>query len=129
MPPPIKEFVPGHISWEEAATVSEEYAEVLAREELGHKLFVDGDGTIRWVPNEARKIEIMNHYGALDLNDLFRKGADKNDPKVRELYKCLGYSLSGFWEVFYWETNNRHQIKYQGRMSDEQYTWLLLRYA
>jgi hypothetical protein len=46
---------------------------------------------------------------------LFMAGADKNDPRIRELYKHIGYSLYGFWEVFYWEVNNDRGYQYMGR--------------
>lgn len=105
----------GTISWEDAAAVCEDYAEVLEREELGHELCVDEHGTIRWVANPEKEQEIMDEFGAVDLNHLFMKGANKNDPRIRELYKHIGYSLYGFWEVFYWEANNERAWEYQGR--------------
>ena len=48
----------------------------------------------------------MQEFGAKDLNDLFIKGANKNDPRIRELYRWIGYSIFGYWEVFYWDWNN-----------------------
>jgi len=107
----------GPISWEAAAALDEEYAKVLEREELGYDLYIDNANVLRWVPNPERVEEIMNEFGAKDLNDLFgRCNADKNDPKIRELYKAMGYSLSGFWEIFYWEVNNEDAWAYQGRL-------------
>jgi len=114
----VSELKEGPMSWEDAAAISEEYAEVLEREELGHELYVNEHGTIRWVADPEKEQEIMDEFGARDLNDLFMKGADKNDPRVRELYKHIGYSLFGFWEVFYWEVNNDCAHQYQGRKTD-----------
>lgn len=111
----MSELKPGQISWEDAAAVSEEYAEVLETEELGHELYVSDHGTIRWVANPEMEQKIMDEFGARDLNDLFMKGADKNDPRIRELYKHIGYSLFGFWEIFYWEVNNELAYQYMGR--------------
>ena len=111
----MSERKPGPISWEEAAKISPDYAEILETEELGHELCIDEHGTVRWVENPEREQEMMEMFGAKDLNDLFRKGADKNDPLIRELYKNMGYSLYGFWEIFYWEVNNPHAHKYLGR--------------
>ena len=105
----------GPISWDAAAKISPEYAEVLATEELGHELYVDDHGTIRWVANPEKEQEIMDEFSASDLNQLYINGARKNDPRIRELYKHIGYSLFGFWEVFYWEVNNPHAYKYLGR--------------
>jgi len=111
----MSELKPGPISWEDAAAISEEYAEILETEELGHELYVNEHGTIRWVADPEKEQEMMDMFGARDLNDLFMKGADKNDPRIRELYKHIGYSLYGFWEIFYWETNNELAYQYQGR--------------
>lgn len=103
---------PGPISWKAAAAISEDYEEVLERETI-HDLVVDEHGTIRWAECPAREKEIMNIFGATDLNDLFgRCRADKNDPLIRELYKCMGYSLYGYWEVFFWEMNNPRADEY-----------------
>jgi hypothetical protein len=108
----------GPISWEDAAKLSDEYAEVLATEEFGHELYIDDHGVLRWVKNYEKEQEIMDEFGASDLNQLFARGADKNDPRIRELYKHIGYSLSGFWEIFYWEVNNPQAYKYFGRNAD-----------
>lgn len=117
----------GPISWEEAAAFDEEYSYVLEREFVDCELYVDSHYVIRWKKNPEREKEIMKMYGAKDLNDLFgRGGVSKNDPIIRELYKVIGYSLYGFWEIFYWEVNNPRQVEYQGRMPDEQYAWLRL---
>ena len=70
--------------------------------------------TYRWKAYPEREKEIMDHFGATNLNDLFAKGADKNDPLIRELYRCMGYSLSGYWEIFYWEVNNEKADEWVG---------------
>ena len=105
----------GPISWDDAAKLAPEYREVLSVEEFGHELHVNEHGTLRWVANPEKEQEIMDEFGASDLNQLFARGADKNDPRIRDLYKCMGYSLFGFWEVFYWEVNNPRAYKYLGR--------------
>jgi len=92
----------GNITWAQASAIADEYKQVLDREFQGHQLYVDKHGTIRWVADPERENEIMAEFGARDMNDLYLKGGDKNDPRMRELYKHIGYSLSGFWEVFYW---------------------------
>lgn len=104
------------ITWTEVANICEEYKEVLTCEEFGHKIIVDKNGTIRWEDYPSRAQEIMDQFGAKNLNDLFgRCGADKNDPIIRELYKCIGYSINGFWEIFYWEVNNDRADEYNCR--------------
>ena len=85
----------------------ESYAEVLEQEIYhGHRIIRDNHGTMRWEQFPDREKEIMSIFGASDLNDLFSRGATKNNPLIRELYRCIGYSLSGYWEIFYWEWNN-----------------------
>lgn len=107
----------GPINWEEASKICDDYKDVLDTEYLGHQLYVDEHGTIRWEADPELEKIIMDEYNAKDLNDLFMKGAKKNDPIIRELYKHIGYSLYGFWEIFYWEVNNELAHEYKGRKS------------
>ena len=96
------------VSRTEIALVSDEYKDVMYGERFhGHKIVEDEHGTYRWVADPEKEQAIMDEFGAKDLNDLFgRCRADKNDPKVRELYRHIGYSIFGYWEVFYWDWNN-----------------------
>jgi len=85
----------------------ESYLQVLGQEIYhGHKIIRDKHDTIRWEAFPVREQAIMDQFGASDLNELFSEGATKNNPLIRELYRCIGYSLSGYWEVFYWNRNN-----------------------
>lgn len=115
------DFSKGEISWTEAATICEDYKKVLLCEQLGHPLHIDKNGTLRWAAKPEREKEIMESIGAKDLDDVYTIYYDqyspqfdvpaKNNDLIRELYKCRGYSLSGFWEVFYWDWNNEHADK------------------
>jgi len=126
----MSDLKPGHISWMSAASISSEYKQVLKREHYGHELYVDKHNTIRWVKNPEKEKEIMEEFGASDLNDLFgRCRADKNDPRIRELYKHKGYSLFGFWEIFYWRVNNPCACEYKGRLAGEAETKKKVRYV
>jgi hypothetical protein len=85
----------------------ETYAEIIAGERAhDHRIIVDDHGTYRWEANHEMEEILMDHFGAKDLNQLFFNGAKKNDPLVRYLYRCMGYSLSGYHEIFYWDWNN-----------------------
>jgi len=105
-----------YISWTEVAAMNDEYFAVLHCEPLGHLLHVDKNGTIRFEEKPERAKEIMDSVGAKDLNEFYEIYYDqftpdydepaKNNKLFRELYKCRGYSINGFWEVFYWEMNN-----------------------
>lgn len=53
---------------------------------------------------------MLFNNGFLDLNKvivfLLKKGYDQNSEIYRKLYRDLGYSLSGYFDVFYWDMNN-----------------------
>lgn len=101
-----------YISWVDASKVAENYEEVLRCEPMGHKLYTDEFGTIRWEPDADRVAEIFEEFGVDDLNGFARTGVHKNTDIYRELYKCIGYSLDGFWEIFYWEINNEDAAEF-----------------
>lgn len=44
----------------------------------------------------------------ISLNYLVEIGYldNKNSEKYRALYRYIGYSLYGYWEIFYWKVNN-----------------------
>ncbi len=78
-----------------------------------HQIIEDEHGTLRWrhQPIVRRLID-----DKLNLNDLMVMlgimGHDKNSEVVRKLYRDMGYSLFGYWEVFYWEMNNPEADEY-----------------
>ena len=71
-----------------------------------HEIIMDKHGTIRWKEDSF----IRKFTDDCSLNDIVMgfhsKGNDKNTESYRELYRKMGYSLSGYWEVFYWNMNN-----------------------
>lgn len=71
-----------------------------------HQVFEDEYGILRWVPNE----EYLKSISGICFNDvvakLLARGLDKNCEEYRKTYRYIGYSLRGYWEVFYWEGNN-----------------------
>jgi len=86
----------------------ETYREILDIEtHHNHEIIEDEHGTLRWksVPKVRQLIDTK-----LNLNDLWMLlralGHDKNSEFTRHLYRSMGYSLFGYWEVFYWEVNN-----------------------
>lgn len=101
------------VSWTEVAAASDEYKEILRREKHFHPIIVNEHGTYRWLANEQRAREMMKEYfNAHDYNTMFFNGAHPNDPIVREIYRHSGYSIFGYWEVFYWEANNEEADEY-----------------
>lgn len=68
---------------------------------------------IRWKENP----NVTKILSLISLNDLipllYELGYDKNSEIYRKLYRDMGYSLSGYWEIFYWEMNNEYANDYQ----------------
>lgn len=87
--------------------------EILQREPHNHEI-IERDGILRWKENSS--IRFLFDKNIIDLNhvvsELLDKGFDKNSEPYRQLYRDLGYSLYGYWEIFYWEGNNRHTLDY-----------------
>jgi len=85
-----------------------DYQEIFEKEaHHKHEIVEDDNGTLRWKQDEKVR-EILDK--SVNLNDLWylfhTMGMDKNSEHVRKLYRDMGYSLSGYWEIFYWEVNN-----------------------
>ena len=76
-----------------------------------HPIILDGNGVLRWQANPT--VEMVFELSCLDLNKLITKLDGKNSEEYRRLYRDLGYSLSGYWEVFYWDLNNEDWYKYR----------------
>jgi hypothetical protein len=93
----------------------EDYAEIFNKESHhAHRVIEHENGTLRWEadPTVTKTLEKIN------LNDLWylfhTMGLTKNSEPVRKLYRDMGYSLSGYWEIFYWEVNNEEADEYDG---------------
>jgi hypothetical protein len=77
-----------------------------------HPIIMDG-GRLRWAPNK-RVVELATRISLNDLIPLFYElGHDKNSELYRKFYRDLGYSLNGYWEIFYWEANNPEAASYK----------------
>ncbi len=79
-----------------------DYARILDSESHhNHKIVMDKDGTIRW----KSKPVVNEMVDAIGLNEiialLYKNGFDKNSEIYRKMYRGLGYSLSGYYDVFY----------------------------
>lgn len=79
-----------------------------------HPVIEDEHGTVRWKEDKVvsglfKKDINLNHLWMLFM----RMGLTKNSEEVRKLYRDMGYSLSGYWEIFYWDLNNEDARKYK----------------
>ena len=77
-----------------------------------HDIIEDDNGVLRWAANPDI-IRIMENISMNDLSMLLIElGYDQNSEIYRKLYRDIGYSLYGYWEVFYWEVNNEKAYDY-----------------
>ena len=78
-----------------------------------HDIIIDENGTIRWKEDpfirQFTKDCSLNHI----VMGFLSNENDKNTESYRELYRKMGYSLSGYWEVFYWDMNNDEADDYE----------------
>jgi hypothetical protein len=102
------------ISREEASAIAEDYKSILDKEwHHDHEIIKDEHGTLRWKENPKVR-EIIDKGILNDLWYLFHTmGLTKNSEEVRKLYRDMGYSLSGYWEIFFWEVNNEDAPLYR----------------
>jgi len=92
---------------------SPEYLEIMnAESHHKHEIYEDERGVYRWVENR----DVKNIMANISMNDicplLCELGYGKNSEVYRKLYRDIGYSLSGYWEIFYWELNNDEASEY-----------------
>lgn len=91
----------------------EMYREILDKEtHHNHEIIEDENGTIRW-KEDPHVTHFLNNISLNDLCPLLKcLGYGKNSEVYRKLYRDMGYSLCGYWEVFYWGVNNEDASEY-----------------
>lgn len=91
----------------------EYFGDIMRREAHHEHSIVEVDGIPRWKENP----EVSEYVGKIGLNDIIglfiSMGYTKNSEVWRKLYRDIGYSLSGYWEVFYWDWNNEDADEYR----------------
>ena len=85
----------------------DDYVEIFEKESHhDHEVVETPDGILRWKENDRVEHYLKN----ISLNDLcpllMSLGYGKNTEVYRQLYRDMGYSLSGYWEIFYWDMNH-----------------------
>ncbi len=96
---------------------TDDYQEIFKRESHhDHEIIEDDNGTLRWKENPIVR-EMTGHGNPISLNDLLpmlcSMGYGKNSEVYRKLYRDMGYSLFGYWEIFYWDWNNEEWDEYR----------------
>jgi hypothetical protein len=82
------------------------FIKILEREAHHDHEIVEDFGILRWKPDPLIR-ELADRISLNDLIPLFMAlGHDKNSELYRKFYRSIGYSLLGYWEIFYWEANN-----------------------
>jgi hypothetical protein len=86
--------------------IDEIYQEIFIKESHHNHKIIHTNSGFRWVENE-KVTSVLNKINLNHLIELFyHLGIDKNNEVYRKLYRDMGYSLKGYWEIFYWEVNN-----------------------
>lgn len=99
------------------------YQDVLEMDGANHELYMKGD-VIRWKTDPIVEM-LYRDLEIIDLNalmiGLIRKYGEgyKNDHRLRKFYRGLGYSLFGYWEIFFWDANNDEADEWIGEEADE----------
>lgn len=102
------------ISREYIISIADDYRLVLETEtHHEHVIIEDVHGTYRWKSNPTVEKYLEKCGGLNDVLSLFYNlGYDKNSEIFRQLYRDIGISINGYWEVFYWSMNNDDTEKY-----------------
>lgn len=78
-----------------------------------HEIIKDEDGTLRWKPN----LDVCKIKERLSVNEIVplfcHLGYGKNSEIYRKFYRDIGYTLFGYWEIFYWDMNNEEADEYK----------------
>jgi hypothetical protein len=89
------------------------WSEMSANEAHHDHPIIEEGGRYYWKPIGG----VRNLTRAMDLNSVWTMfdalGWGRNSEQLRHLYRCMGYSLFGYWEVFYWEANNPDADQYK----------------
>ena len=102
------------LSRDEVKAMDEDYREILDTENHhGHEIIEGIGGVIRWRENPVVR-EIIDKINLNFLIILLEQlGFGRNSEVYRKLYRDMGYSLSGYYDIFYWEVNNDKADQYQ----------------
>lgn len=107
----------GYVTREEASKVDPIYQEILEKESHhDHKIILNKHGILSWEADPF--IEFLWDNKLMDLNRIvatfIRNGITKNSEIWRKLFRDLGYSLNGYWTIFYCDLNNPDADEYIG---------------
>jgi len=107
------------------ALLANDYKEVMIKESHhDHEIIMTETGVLRWKENK----DVEHFRKNISLNDLCplldSLGYDKNSEVYRKLYRDMGYSVFGYWEIFYWEMNNEEAEEYRSTLFERVENWI-----
>ena len=89
------------------------YSEMMKCESHHNHEIVLINGVLKWKEDKFTN-RMLERISLNDLCPLMENiGYGKNSEIYRKLYRSMGYSLNGYWEVFYWEPNNEDCSEYK----------------
>ena len=71
-----------------------------------HEIIQDNEGGLFWKPDEKLSAEIEGKNINDNIFYFQSNGLDKNSEEYRKFYRDIGYSLLGYWNIFYCKANN-----------------------
>lgn len=89
------------------------HLEIINKENHHNHEIIEHNGIYRWKVDPT--IDYLVHQ--MDFNELimnlYKNGHDKNSEMFRKIYRDIGYSLDGYWEIFYCQVNNEKANEYR----------------
>ena len=84
-----------------------DFIEIMKKESHhSHEIIQDNKGILYWKPDENLCAEIEGKNINDNIFYFHSNGLDKNSEEYRKFYRDMGYSLLGYWNIFYCKTNN-----------------------
>lgn len=98
----IKESLPVVINRDDKKLNQYDIWSVIADTEKHHNHnIIIKDGKYYWEETIEERDDLNKKWA-----EWTKLGLTKNSEEVRDYYRSIGYSLYGYWEIFYWEANN-----------------------
>ena len=83
------------------------FIEIMKKENHhNHEIIQNKEGELYWKPDENLCAEIEGININNNIFNFLSKGLNKNSEEYRKFYRDMGYSLFGYWEIFYCKANN-----------------------
>jgi hypothetical protein len=84
-----------------------DFIEIMKKENHhNHEILQDMEGKLYWRQDDNISAEIEGKNINNNISNLLSKGLNKNSEEYRRFYRDIGYSLFGYWEIFYCKANN-----------------------